>query len=383
MFVVDRDGLNGRRLAATVRESRGRNQLHRYLNFTAVIPGNDDEIIASGNLDVADSTDLYRVNLVTGKSVAISSGRPVSKPGNWLLDDKLVPRVVSSFDEEKNERVTYFRKSSGAPWVEIARTPTNRRQIFVPRYIDPETNTLIIASNQGRDTVGLFRFDPETKTITETIAGHPRFDMGADSAGAGASGLMLGPDRKLEALRVNADKPQVLWLNAAGAKAQASIDVALPGSVNEIAPNADRSKWLVSSYSEQSPAHWYVYDTQTGKLEEVGRGRPWLEGKLKAKQLPIRFKARDGLDLTGYIFVPEQFKKGAPLPTVVHVHGGPHVRADYFARGFGVREATLLASRGYVVVLPNFRVTPGMGVKAYQAGFGTVGRAMSDDHEDA
>jgi dipeptidyl aminopeptidase/acylaminoacyl peptidase len=34
-------------------------------------------------------------------------------------------------------------------------------------------------------------------------------------------------------------------------------------------------------------------------------------------------------------------------------------------------------------VLPNFRVTPGIGSSIYYAGFGTYGMQMSDDHEDA
>ena len=47
------------------------------------------------------------------------------------------------------------------------------------------------------------------------------------------------------------------------------------------------------------------------------------------------------------------------------------------------REAQILASRGYAVVLPNFRITPGLGTKNYFSGFGAYGKQMLDDHEDA
>jgi dipeptidyl aminopeptidase/acylaminoacyl peptidase len=71
----------------------------------------------------------------------------------------------------------------------------------------------------------------------------------------------------------------------------------------------------------------------------------------------------------------------------VHIHGGPFARdvvqGGRFGPSFGVREAQLLASRGYAVVLPNFRITPELGSKLYYAGFGTYGQQMSDDHEDA
>jgi dipeptidyl aminopeptidase/acylaminoacyl peptidase len=70
---------------------------------------------------------------------------------------------------------------------------------------------------------------------------------------------------------------------------------------------------------------------------------------------------------------------------VVHIHGGPHVRSDNWGPlgSWGVKEAQILASRGYAVVLPNFRMTPGLGSRIYNSGWGEYGRKMSDDHEDA
>jgi hypothetical protein len=67
---------------------------------------------------------------------------------------------------------------------------------------------------------------------------------------------------------------------------------------------------------------------------------------------------------------------------VLHIHGGPSVRADSWGGGFGFHEAQILASRGYAVVVPNFRITPGFGSKIFYSGFGTFGKQMSEDHED-
>jgi dipeptidyl aminopeptidase/acylaminoacyl peptidase len=383
LFVVSRDGAHFRELSPIARESAAKRQRHRELSFFASIPGNENEIIASGNFDVIDATDLYRVNLLTGKRSLLTAWRPVSKPFGWVLDDKLRPRVVSEIDEFKRERVVYYRGADSDTWTEISRQPSADSRVFQPRFFDSASNALIVASNEGRDTVGLVRFDPETKKVVEPVAAHPRFDMGASGASSGIPGLIVGHDRRLQGFLVNADKPEVVWTDPIAEKVQKAIDSVRPNTINVIEANRDLKKWLVTSYSEQTPTYWSIFDVATGQLEPAGKARPWLEGKLHAKQLPIRFKARDGLDLTGYIFVPQQYEKGRPLPTVVHIHGGPAVRADAFARGYGVREAQVLASRGYVVILPNFRITPGMGTKSYQAGFGTVGRAMSDDHEDA
>jgi acetyl esterase/lipase len=44
---------------------------------------------------------------------------------------------------------------------------------------------------------------------------------------------------------------------------------------------------------------------------------------------------------------------------------------------------TGVGTRGYAVIVPNFRITPGFGKKIFRDGFGKVGRQMSEDHEDA
>jgi dipeptidyl aminopeptidase/acylaminoacyl peptidase len=118
-------------------------------------------------------------------------------------------------------------------------------------------------------------------------------------------------------------------------------------------------------------------------LEEIFSSRPWLAGRL-VEMRPFFLKTRDGLEILSYYFLPKNHKPGEKLPTIVHIHGGPSARADYWGRGgFGVMEAQILASRGYAVVLPNFRITPGLGSKNFYSGFGAYGREMLNDHEDA
>ena len=146
-------------------------------------------------------------------------------------------------------------------------------------------------------------------------------------------------------------------------------------------PNSSRV--LVSSYSDVSPDKFYLLDEEKKTLEELFTSKPWLAKDRLVEMRPFVLKTRDGLEIPSYYFLPRNYKPGDKLPTVIHVHGGPHVRADTWGRGFGYLEAEILAAHGYAVVLPNFRVTPGFGAKIFKAGFGTFGRQMSEDHEDA
>ena len=91
----------------------------------------------------------------------------------------------------------------------------------------------------------------------------------------------------------------------------------------------------------------------------------------------IHYKARDGLDIPAYLTLP--LGKGKNLPMVVLVHGGPYLRG---ASWNWDAEVAFLASRGYVVLRPEFRGSTGFGFKHFNAGWKQWGLAMQDDIAD-
>jgi dipeptidyl aminopeptidase/acylaminoacyl peptidase len=383
LFMVSRDGREGRPLAPTVQESRRKQQLHRSLSFFRSIPNSEDEIIAIGNMTDGDSQDLYRLNVRTGRTTLLTQGRPASYTHTWLLDRKLTPRVVTAMVKNSLTQVVYYRAGENDPWVELARFEANKGPTFVPLAFEADDNTLQVATNEGRDTMAVFRYDPATRKLGEMIASNPRYDIGADALGQRVSGVMTSiKDDKIIGYRVDGSKPETAWVDEYYAKIQGLLDATLKDRINNFQRTPDGKRLLVRSYSDQAPPRWYLFDEEKRAIEEIAAAKPWLDGKL-VEQHPFVFKTRDGFEIPGYYFLPKGKKVGDKLPTVVHIHGGPMMRADHYASGFGYREAQVLASRGYAVVVPNFRITPGFGGKLYYSGFGTFGRQMSEDHEDA
>ncbi len=384
LFVVGRDGSKPRQLASTIADDIRKLQfVHRTLSFVRQIPDSTDEVIVEGNLSSADSNDLYVLDLNSGKTRLLTAGRPASRTYDWLLDSKRVPRVVFSGVKDELTRVVHYRKSADAPWEEIARYSRDKGSVFVPLAFESDDQTLQVATNVGRDTMAVFRYDTSQKKLGDIIAQHPRYDMGADSQGQRIAGVLQSvKDDKIIGYQVNGDKPETFWIDEGRAKTQKALDAALPNMINRFSRTPDGKRLLVTSYSDQSASRWYIFDEEKRTLEEIGAARPWLDGKL-VEQRPISYKTRDGMDIPGYLFLPKGYKAGTKLPTVVHIHGGPSARADFFGGGFGYREGQLFASRGYAVLVPNYRITPGMGNKIYTSGFGTIGRQMSEDHEDA
>jgi len=384
LFMVSRDGKESRRLAPTVREVRSRNQVvYRGYEVLRTLPGNDEEILVTGNQRDAESVDVYRMNVRTGRTTLLTERRP-ERVFEYVLDNNNVPRVARAYVRDRYEFIVYYRKDADSPWEQIAQYEGNKGPILMPLAFESDNQTMVVAWNGDRPTMGIFRYDPNTRKLGELIAQHPRFDMGADASGQVIAGVIRDfRTNRVIGYQVQADRPETVWIDEDYARLQRMIDGALPNRVNSFRRTPDGERLLVTSFSDRQPDQWYLLDEKKRTLEELFSSRPWLKPDLMVEQRPFLLKTRDGLEIPGYYFLPNNYKKGERLPTVVHIHGGPAVRADFFGRGFGFAEAQLLASRGYAVIVPNHRVTPGLGNRNFYAGFGTIGRQMIDDHQDA
>src|SRR5262249_33506883 len=77
-----------------------------------------------------------------------------------------------------------------------------------------------------------------------------------------------------------------------------------------------------------------------------------------------------------WLTLPPGLPAGQPAPAVVLVHGGPWVRGGHWHWD---PMAQFLASRGYLVIAPDFRGSTGYGHEHFRAGWKQWGLAMQDD----
>lgn len=384
LIMVHRDGSESRKLAPTLREMmRSGQRAYHGLFYLAPVRDSEDEILANEISDQGEQ-DVYRVNVRTGRKTILSAGRP-RHVYRWVLDRESVPRVAVSWSEDSVEEIVSYRASADAPWTELYRQQRGSERMAVPLAFDDDNRTLIVAANQGRDTMALMSYDPKARRLGEVLAGHPRFDIGADLTGEPVLGAVLdSKTRQMVGVRVAAEKPLAVWNDARYERVQKVLDAALPGQINVFSGDIDGKRLLVLSHSDRQPPRWYFLHTDRHALELLFDSAPWFKPDDLVPMHPFVLKTRDGLQIPGYYLLPVGRKPGERLPTVIHIHGGPAVRADHWGYGsFGAHEAQLLASRGYAVVLPNFRITPGFGARIFRAGLRQLGRAMQEDIEDA
>jgi dipeptidyl aminopeptidase/acylaminoacyl peptidase len=142
---------------------------------------------------------------------------------------------------------------------------------------------------------------------------------------------------------------------------------------------SDEKIFLITVLSDIDQGSVYVFNRKTKEIKFLYKSNPKLPSEYLASMIPIRYKARDGMVIPGYLTLPKGIEPKS-LPTVLLVHGGPWAR-DYW--GYNAL-AQFLANRGYVVLQPNFRGSSGYGKKFLNAGNKQWGRgSMQHDLTDA
>ncbi len=139
----------------------------------------------------------------------------------------------------------------------------------------------------------------------------------------------------------------------------------------------DEKRMLVYAGSDRTLGAYYFYDMESGAFEKLADLSPWLKEEEMAAMRPVRYKARDGLLIHGYLTIPVGVEP-KNLPVIILPHGGPWARDSW---GFSP-EAQFFANRGYAVLSMNFRGSTGYGKQFWTAGFQQWGRAMQDDITD-
>ncbi|MCF8167328.1 MAG: prolyl oligopeptidase family serine peptidase [Rhodoferax sp.] len=307
-----------------------------------------------------------RLNVRTGKTLSMAAGAP-EHAMHWLFDAKGAARVVTAQHEGKS--IVYWRE--GEQWKEIAQFDTIN-PTFTPRYVDLSGQLFVtVSEKEGARTSSLKRFDLKTlKPEDDPLVRTAGFDF--------AGGLVTTRnDRDTCGVRVVTDAETTVWYAPAMRAVQSQVDAALPGRINQIDTQScnDPQVVLVKSYSDRIPGEFFIFRPVGKQWKSVGKAMAGIDPRSSATLDFHRFTTREGLDMPVWVTTPQPHFKGA-RPMLVLVHGGP------FVRGGSWRwhpEAQFYASRGYVVIEPEFRGSRGYGFSHFQAGWKQWGQGMIDD----
>lgn len=335
------------------------------VNVIDDLPDIEDEMIIAHNRRNKQVFDPYRLNVNTGEMTLL-----YENPGNitqWITDHEGRLRIAIVTD---GVSTTLLHRSSEKEAFKAVIT-TDFRQTLQPLFFTFDNKNVYALSNLGRDKDAIVIFDLSTgKEAGPPLFEHPEVDV---------MGLNYSRKRKVITTAVYfTDRRGVKFFDAEAERTYSRLKREL-GSYEVAISSTNRAedKFLVRTYSDRSLGAYYFYDLATDKLTKLVDVSPWLDENELCEMKPVRYQARDGLTIHGYLTLPKG-SDGKNLPVIVNPHGGPWAR-DFW--GFNP-EVQLFASRGYAVFQVNFRGSTGYGRSFWEASFKQWGQTMQDDITD-
>jgi dipeptidyl aminopeptidase/acylaminoacyl peptidase len=321
-----------------------------------------DVAILTMNRRNPELADAYRVSLSTGAMTLAAEN-----PGNFIsytADRRNQIRAATSIDSTGHYSL-WTRDTEQTPWRMVKTYSVEDR--ISPQRFAPD-GRLYAISTEGSDLSRLVLIDlssgRETVVDSDPLGQSDVYQVFFDDT----SGDLLMTRYFGDTARVYAKTPDMQRLLDATRR--------MGGGVVELGSGtSDRSKWVVTLNTPTRSAVTYLYDRETGRLQEFYNPRPWLAKYKFAPMKPIAFTARDGTPLSGYVTLPLG-KTPMNLPLVVLVHGGPWGDRDKYEFRSDVQ---MLANRGYAVLNINYRGTTGLGKKFARAAKKQFAGAMHTD----
>lgn len=228
--------------------------------------------------------------------------------------------------------------------------------------LDTTGDNLIVFLSEG-EPYGLFRMSMSDGTLTPIDSHGGLIGPVIDKRMRDVVGYEYPDDLTVQILEDPVLKSQVDAI--AGAFPDASVTIE--------SWSDDRLLSIIKVESPGTPADYYLFESQSGALSPVGNVAPHLAGRTLGKVEPIRYAARDGLEIPGYLTLPPgKTRTDGPFPLILMPHGGPESRDtlefDWWAQAY--------AAAGYAVLQPNFRGSAGFGTDFRDAGYGEFGDKM-------
>ena len=306
---------------------------------------------------------LYRVNLRTGATRMLDYGVQIDTDG-WLVDAAGEP-VAQSLYNAKRGRWSLRMKIDGG-WRTVDETDTPMGSYGISGF--------------GRDgkSILVWRTDDKDKEVLREYSGVGQHaDLPSD---LDLSGLIHDPASLslLGGYTLKGDDLSYSFFDAASQKTWNSVVKAFSGDRVSLASwSRDRKRVVVLVDSAETGQAYALVDLNAKKASWLGDIYGGVTPAAISPVRPIKYKAADGLQITGYLTLPKG-REAKNLPLIVLPHGGPEGRDE---PGFDWWSQAL-ASRGYAVLQPNFRGSEGFGWDFVKAGFGEWGKKMQTDLSD-
>jgi len=332
-----------------------------------ILPSDPTSVLIEFDFDVNAFPEVFRVDHENNRRISIRN----EKKGilRWYTDSESKVRFGVGFDQTNNQAPIKVLRGLDGDWNDFNDVPWSSRFIF--QGFAKDKNQLFVSGLTGHGTLALYRIDAASGDVIEEVAAHQSVDI---------DGPVFHPlSRHLTGVTFTDDFHRITNPDPGFAKVQERIDYKKRGHVNTIIEKARNSdRYLFEMHSDTVPSIYYLYDVGTDRVKRIGKAYDGIDLGFTAPTKSVSIPVTDGSTIPGYMTIPHG-REASNMPTIILPHGGPTARDDaewdYWAQFY--------ASRGYLVIKPNFRGSTGYGQDFRLKGREQWGGLMQDDITDA
>lgn len=355
LFVIDKDGKNFKNITPFD---------DVVIEVVDFLDNEKDNLLVSIFPKGKKVSDVFSININNGKIKKVQKN-----PGNvskWITDNSGTIRIAITTDGVNHGFL--YRKDSSQKFEPIA--VTNFKETISPQFFSADNKYIYGLSNKWRDKITAVKYDPEENEEFEILYENPEVDV--------EEIIRLSSKDEPIGVAYTTHTTKYHYFDEKYQKKFQLLKNKFPDyNIKFINKSRDGSKLIIQTFSAKDPGNYYYYNSETDEVKLLSELYPWLNKDYMANVKPIRYRARDGFTINGYLTIPKGLQP-KNLPTVILPHGGPWIRNKWEFD----KTVQFLANRGYLVLQMNFRGSTGYGREFFESGFGEWGHKMQDDITD-
>lgn len=281
-------------------------------------------------------------------------------------DGKVIAQVV--FNDLANYHAVYayhdgkeveiFREDTPVPIMRVAALTPDRKSL------------VIIVETEDTDHASYYTMSLQNGEMTGPLL---------TSRSADVAGVLTDINRIAYGVRYSGFTPTYQFFDESLTQRISSIQTQFPGHSVRLADWSADWKHLVMKVEGTSSAGDYYLFSEGEKPRFLAAVRPNIAAEDVNPIISYQYKTRDGVAIPTILTIPLKYAENpSKMPAVMLPHGGPEahdsIRFDWMAQA--------LASRGYLVIQPQFRGSSGFGTEHRLAGRGEWGKLSQNDITD-
>ncbi len=367
MYAVNKDGSNLLEIKNQSAYKKAENS--RYAGLQSMyllndLADDDDHVLVSAYDERDQGYAVFKVNVTTSKFSKVES----AAGGRQQFISNRQGDILFSTVIDKHLLTLEYKKAADQPWKKLKTIDLTGDIDFYPIGFSDDGKGVLINTDYQNNFNHLAMFDLTTAEISKPLYEEPGHDITRTYSKAG----------RLIGYSVVKDFPEQIFIDPKQRAYNEQIKKLMPDRHSYITSYSENGQRVVIySVKDNKPGRYLTLDFNTKKAAVWFSQYPQLEKVDMPAVNNIQFTSRDGLSLQGYLTVPSN--KNKPAPVILFPHGGPvardHKAFDPFVQFF--------SAMGYAVLQVNYRGSSGFGKELEIAGYRQWGKKMQDDLMDA